>query len=385
LKCHQKGKYLFVPHQEGSLKIVVFGLTISSSWGNGHATPYRALLRAMHRAGHDVTFYERDMPYYARRRDFDAADFCRLIVYSAWEDIRRQAQCDFRDADAVIHASYCVEGARIIDELSDSGGALRVFYDLDTPITLEKLAASDCEYLRPDQIPGFDLYLSWCGGTLLSELEKRWHARRVRPLYGCVDPETHARVEVPEPYRCRMSYMGTYAADRQQKFEDLFLDPVRQRPAERFVLAGSLYPEHTAWPRNLWRYPHVSPQDHSALYSGSRITLNLTRDTMARAGHCPSGRLFEAAACGTPIVSDWFEGLDDFFSPQSEILIARDTSEVLQALDSSDEELSRIATRALDRTIAEHTGDHRAQQLIGYLEEARDGSSRGGHSIAEVA
>jgi spore maturation protein CgeB len=364
------------------LKIVVFGLTISSSWGNGHATPYRALLRALHRAGHEVVFYERDVSYYARRRDFDAADFCHLILYSTWENVRAQAHRDTRDADVVIHASYCVEGARIIDELSGIGTALRVFYDLDTPITLEKLAASNCEYLRADHVPGFDLYLSWCGGSLLSELEHRWHAQRVRALYGCVDPETHARVEVPDPYRCRMSYMGTYAADRQQKFEQLFLHPVRQRPADRFVLAGSLYPEDTAWPENLWRYPHVSAHDHPALYSGSRLTLNLTRDAMARAGYCPSGRLFEAAACGTPIVSDWFEGLEDFFRSGKEILIARDVDDVLNALDLSDEELLHIATRARERTLAEHTGDHRAQQLISYLEEAKGGSSR---SIAEVA
>jgi spore maturation protein CgeB len=363
------------------LKIVVFGLTISSSWGNGHATPYRALLRALHRAGHEVVFYERDVPYYARRRDFAAADFCRLILYSAWEDIRSQALHVAREADAVIHASYCMEGARLIDELSGIGTALRVFYDLDTPITLEKLANSACEYLRAGQIPDFDLYLSWCGGGLLSELEHRWHARRARPLYGCVDPETHARIEVPEPYRCRMSYMGTYAADRQQKFEELFLEPVRQRAGDRFVLAGSLYPEDTAWPANLWWYPHVSPHDHPALYSGSRLALNLTRDAMAKGGFCPSGRLFEAAACGTPIVSDWFAGLDEFFTPHQEILIARNSGDVLNALDISDEELSRIAARARERTLAEHTGDHRARQLIAYLEEA-NGRSR---AIAEVA
>lgn len=364
------------------MKIIVFGLTISSSWGNGHATPYRALLRALHRAGHQVVFYERDVPYYARRRDFDAADFCRLVLHSDWKEVRAQAQREAGEADAIIHASYCVEGARIIEELSGIGTGLRVFYDLDTPITLEKLATSNCEYLRAGQIAGFDLYLSWCGGSLLDELQHRWHARRARPLYGCVDPETHARVEVPEPYRCRMSYMATYAADRQQKFEELFLDPARQRPSDRFVLAGSLYPEDTAWPDNLWRYPHVAPHDHPALYSGSRLTLNLTREVMARAGYCPSGRLFEAAACGSPIVSDWFDGLDKFFVPQKEIFIARETKDVLNALDSSDEELARMANLARERTLAEHTGERRAQQLISYLEEANDHSSR---SVAEVA
>jgi spore maturation protein CgeB len=179
-----------------------------------------------------------------------------------------------------------------------------------------------------------------------------------------------------------MSYMGTYAADRQQKFEQLFLNPVRQRAADRFVLAGSLYPEDTAWPANLWRYPHVSPHDHPALYSGSRLTLNLTRDAMAGAGYCPSGRLFEAAACGTPIVSDWFAGLDDFFAAGKEILIARNANDVHNALDLSDEELQRVADSARARTLAEHTGERRAEQLIAYLHEA---SGRGGSAAAEVA
>jgi spore maturation protein CgeB len=304
------------------------------------------------------------------------------VLYEEWNDTRPQALQDVRGADVVIHASYCADGARIIDELAGVGAALRAFYDLDTPITLDKLASSSCEYLRADQIPQFDLYLSWCGGAVLTELEQRWRARKALPLYGCVDADTHARVDVPEAYRCAMSYMGTYAEDRQRKLEELFLEPVRQRPEETFVLAGSLYPEDISWPANLWRYPHVSPGDHPALYSGSRLTLNLTREGMARLGFCPSGRLFEAAACGTPIISDWFTGLDQFFAPSEEIFIAHNTADVLNALDASDDELARIATRARERTLAEHTGEQRARQLINYLEAAKSSRS---HAIAEVA
>lgn len=352
------------------LKITIFGLTISSSWGNGHATPYRALLRALHRAGHGVVFYERDVPYYAKHRDFTSADFCRLVLYSAWEEIRVRARRDISESDIVIHASYCPEGARIIDEAFASARPLHVFYDLDTPVTLGKLSSAGADYLRAEQIPQFDLYLSWCGGKILDQLEQQWCARKALPLYGCVDPEVHARVAVPEQYRCRMSYMGTYAADRQQKVETLFLEPVRQRPQETFVLAGSLYPDDVQWPANLRRFEHVSPHDHPALYSSSRLTLNLTRDAMAGGGFCPSGRLFEAAACGTPIVSDWFEGLNQFFAPDEEILVARETADVLRALDASDDRLSRIAHRARERTLAEHTGERRAAQLVSYLEDA---------------
>jgi spore maturation protein CgeB len=364
------------------LKITIFGLTISSSWGNGHATPYRALLRALHRMGHDVVFYERDVPYYARRRDFSSCDFCRLILYSEWDQVRSRALSDCRDSDVIINSSYCSEGATICDDTLALSGSLHVFYDLDTPITLEKLASQNTQYLRAEQVPEFDLYLSWCGGEILQELETRWHAQSARPLYGCVDPAVHARVDVPDQYRCLMSYMGTYAADRQHKFEQLFLEAVKSRPTDTFVLAGSQYPQHE-WPANLRHFDHVSPQDHPALYSSSRFTLNLTRDGMARGGYCPSGRLFEAAACGTPIITDWFTGLDHFFTPREEILIVNSAEDVLQALDTPDEEVSEIAARARERTLAEHTGDRRAQELVSYLESAT--SRRKSSAIAEVA
>ena len=363
------------------MKITIFGLTVSSSWGNGHATPYRALLRALHRMGHRIVFFERDVPYYARRRDLSSADFCDLVLYSNWDAVRAHARADASDSDAVIHASYCVEGARIIDELADVTRPLRIFYDLDTPITLEKLTAGT-EYLRAEQVPGFDLYLSWCGGGLLGEIEHRWGARKALPLYGCVDPSVHTRVVVPDEYRCLMSYMGTYAADRQQKLETLFLEPVRRRPQDTFVLAGSMYPQETEWPANLRRWEHVSPHDHPALYSGSRFTLNLTRGAMARGGYCPSGRLFEAAACATPIISDWFEGLNHFFAPGEEIFVVHDTDDVLGALDASDEQLALVAKQARERTLAEHSGDRRAAQLVSYLEDA---TARRARAVAEVA
>ena len=364
------------------MKITIFGLTLSSSWGNGHATPYRALLRALHRLGHHVDFYERDAPYYAKRRDLPSPDFCHLRLYSTWDEIRPLALRDAADSDVVIHASFCPEGARIIDDLAGISRPLRVFYDLDTPVTLSRTKESQADYLRADQIPSFDLYLSWCGGTILKDLEQRWHAQRALPLYGCVDPDIHTRVDVPEPYRCLLSYMGTYSPDRQQRVESLFLEPARQSANDVFVLAGSMYPPGVSWPANVRRFEHVSPHDHPALYSGSRFTLNLTRDSMAAGGYCPSGRLFEAAACGTPILSDWFEGLDHFLTPGEEILIAHDTSDVLHSLTFDDEQLTAIATRARDRTLAEHTGDNRARQLLSYLEDV---FSTRRHLQAEVA
>jgi spore maturation protein CgeB len=353
------------------LKISVFGLTISSSWGNGHATPYRAILRALHRRGHEITFFEKDVEYYYWRRDFTSCDYCDLVLYASWEDVRSRALAEAAASDVVIVGSYCPEGALISDEVLLIPGPLHVFYDLDTPITIANLKSGDLDYLRRDQMNSFDLYLSFTGGRVLDELETEWHARLARPLYGCVDPDTHARVAALEKFRCDLSYMGTYAADRQHRVDGLFVEPARLMPEASFVLAGTLYPETWTWTENVRRFDHIAPADHPALYSSSRATLNVTRDGMARRGYCPSGRFFEAAACGTAILSDWFEGLESFFRPGEEILIVGKAEDVISALKSPDNELSRIAHRARERVFFEHTGDARAEQLLRYLEEAR--------------
>ena len=181
--------------------------------------------------------------------------------------------------------------------------------------------------------------LSWTGGEALVALERDFGAKQVRPLFGCVDPDVYRPVRPRPGLRCELSYMGTYAPDRQSKLETMFLEPARQRLHSRFLLAGPLYPAEWAWPANVQRSEHIAPADHPALYCSSRLTLNLTREAMAASGYCPSGRFFEAAACGTPIVTDWFRGLDSFFEPGGELLVASDAGEVLHGLDRSDVDL----------------------------------------------
>ncbi len=359
------------------LKLTIFGLTISSSWGNGHATPYRAILRALGES-HQIVFYEKDVEYYARRRDLAACDYCQLILYSDFDDVRTRALRDAAESDVVICASYCPRGARIADEVLELARPLRVFYDLDTPITLSNLAQGDLDYLRRDQIPAFDLYLSFTGGRILEELERDWGARLARPLYGCVDPDVHARVSARPEYQCTLSYMGTYAADRQHKLDALFLEPARGLPQEQFVLAGSLYPRQWEWPANVRRFEHVAPDRHAALYSSSRVTLNLTRDGMARTGYCPSGRFFEAAACETPIVTDAWEGLQTFFRDGEEIFVVNSAADVAAILCSPDDSLGVVAARARRRTLEEHTGRRRAQQMLAFFDEARRSAAANG-------
>jgi spore maturation protein CgeB len=354
------------------MKLSFFGLTISSSWGNGHATPYRAIVRALSRMGHQVQFFERDVEYYRLRRDFESCDYCRLTLYEDWDSIRRMALDEAASSDAVITASYLPEGQRINDEILELARPLRVYYDLDTPITLRELEGGGVKYLRRDQIPAFDLVLSFTGGPILKQLRQEYGARLARPLYGCVDPDDYQPVEPGAERICDLSYMGTYAPDRQPAVEQLFLDPARRNPEKQFVLAGSMYPWDWTWPVNVRRIEHVAPDAHAAFYSSSRITLNITRAEMSRNGWCPSGRFFEAAACGTPLISDAWEGLEQFFNTRREIRVVRTTDEVEDSLKMTDQELRTMAGRARCRTLDEHTGTVRAQQLLYYLSEARE-------------
>jgi spore maturation protein CgeB len=363
------------------VKLTIFGLTLSSSWGNGHATPYRALLRGLHRLGHRCVFYEKDAEYYFWRRDFTSCDYCDLVLYADWDAVRCRALADAASSDVAMVGSYCAEGARIGEEILALPGPLPIFYDLDTPVTLDNLSSGGVAYLTAEQIPAYDLYLSFTGGAILRELENKWGAKRARPLYGCVDPEVYVRMPPRPEFRCRLSYMGTHSADRQHKLEQLFLTPAQRLSHERFVLAGSLYPHDWSWPVNVVRYDHVAPADHSALYSSSLATLNITRQGMARTGYCPSGRFFEAAACGTPILSDWWEGLSDIFGTE-EIMVVRNESDVIAALERGEAELAPMAARSRQRTLDEHSGECRARQLVSYLEEAVAARNRNSLEVA---
>lgn len=350
------------------MKLVIFGLTVSSSWGNGHATLWRGLLRALAKQKHQAVFFERDVPYYAANRDLLELPGGELVLYSSWEHVLPIARRHAGDADAVIVTSYCPDGPAASALCLASRASTKAFYDLDTPITLERLRAGEpVAYLPEGGLSGFDLVLSFTGGAALDELRSRLGARAVAPLYGSVDPDEHKPAPPRAEYRADLSYLGTHAADRTKALVDLFVEPARALPAMRFVLGGSLYPADFPWTDNIFYLAHVPPPDHPAFFSSSRLTLNVTRGAMAAMGYCPSGRLFEAAACGAPIVSDTFPGLDEFFREGSEILVARRTDDVLQALSLSDRELTSIARAARERTLEEHRADRRARQLVDLL------------------
>lgn len=352
------------------MKIVIFGLTISSSWGNGHATIWRGLCRALAGGGHRVVFFERDVPYYSSHRDLYELTGGALRLYRDWAAARFDARRHLADADVAVVTSYCPDGVAA-SELVLESAALRVFYDLDTPVTLDEIQhGRSVSYIGPRGLADFDLVLSYTGGKALEELQSKLGARRVAALYGSVDTIVHRRQAPVEQYRAGLSYVGTYAADRQPTLERLFLEPARRLPERRFLIAGAKYPPEFPWIDNVYFVRHVPPPEHAALYCSSRLTLNVTREAMVRMGYCPSGRLFEAAACRTPIVTDWWEGLDFFFEPGSEILVARSGQDTVAAIELSDAELDRIARRALERALEEHTSERRARELEKILADA---------------
>jgi spore maturation protein CgeB len=345
------------------MKIVIFGLTISSSWGNGHATIWRALCRELSARGHEITFFERDVSYYAAHRDLHELRGGRLRLYQSWAEVVDVATRELRDADVAIVTSYCPDAIQA-SELIWSSSALQIFYDLDSPVTLAHLRArASVPYIHPAGLTNFDLVLSFTGGAALEALKSELGAKKAVPLYGSVDPEVHHAAPPRELYRAALSYLGTYSQDRQTTLQDLFIEPARHLPARRFVMGGAQYPAGFPWLPNIFFLQHVPPSEHASFFCSSRLTLNVTRAAMREMGWCPSGRLFEAAACGVPLITDWWDGLDSFFALDSEILIAESADDVINAIELSDAELNQIAAAARERVLAEHTGAQRARQF----------------------
>ena len=347
------------------MRLVVFGLSLTSSWGNGHATTYRALLRASRARGSEITFYEWDAPWYrGEHRDLPDPSFCRLVLYDRWEEVRSAALAEADAADGVIVGSYVHRGPELIDDILEAGIPLH-FYDIDTPVTVAGLRRGEEESIRRDQIPRLASYLSFTGGPWLGEvLEGEMGAARALPLYCSVDRDAYRPVEPDPELAAEIAYMGTYAPDRQPTLERLLLEPARAYPDQRFLVAGPQYPEEVRWPANVRHLPHLPPARHAAFYSSARWQLNVTRADMIAAGWSPSVRLFEAAACGAPLISDRWPGIESFLAPDREILIPADGAEVREILGSyGDEARLAIGAAARARVLGEHTSEHRAREL----------------------
>jgi spore maturation protein CgeB len=352
------------------LDIVIIGLTITSSWGNGHATTYRGLVRELTRRGHNVLFVERERPWYRDNRDMPRPPWGRTRLYHSLDELKSRFARAVRDADLVIVGSYVHSGVTVGEWVTRTATGMKAFYDIDTPVTLAKLERGDYEYLTPDLIPRYDLYLSFTGGPTLTRLERQYGSPMARALYCSVDPSLY----YPERRKLKwdLGYLGTYSADRQPPLDRLMLRPARRLPNRDFIVAGPQYPDDIHWPANVERRVHLPPAEHRAFYNAQRFTLNITRADMIRAGYSPSVRLFEAAACGVPIISDCWDGLDTLFAPGKEILVARSPDDTIRYLrETSEEDRRAIGRRARKRVLAEHTAAHRAAELEAHAHAAR--------------
>jgi spore maturation protein CgeB len=356
------------------MRYVFLGLSITSAWGNGHATTYRGLLRELARRGHDVTFLECDVPWYRDNRDLPAPPYCSTHLYRDLHELETRHDALIRDAHAVVLGSYLPDGIAVAEWVLRRAHGAVAFYDIDTPVTLAKLEQGSCAYLASRLVPRFDLYLSFSGGPTLERIVRQFGARQAEPLFCSVDPALYFPEQAEK--RWTLGYLGTFSADRQRPLEELLLEPARALPKRAFVVGGPQYPESVRWPENVERMEHVAPEQHRWFYNRQRFTLNITRAEMMRAGYSPSVRLFEAAACGVPIISDDWPGREHFFSAQ-ELLVARTREQVLAYLrELSDEARARIGAAARQRVLREHSAERRAAELDGYVHALHQKSER---------
>ncbi|HEX3881048.1 MAG TPA: glycosyltransferase [Stellaceae bacterium] len=347
-------------------RLVFIGLSITSSWGNGHATTYRGLIRALARRGHEVLFLERDAPWYAANRDLPEPPYCRTILYRDLDDLQERGDKAVREADAVIVGSYVSDGIEVGRWAIERASGPVAFYDIDTPVTLAKLDAGTADYIDDALVHDYDLYLSFSGGPTLRRLEAMG-SPRAAALYCSVDSHVHGPVIVEPSWR--LGYLGTYSADRQPLLSALLLEPATRLGASAFVVAGPQYPPGIEWPVNVRHIEHLPPGEHAAFYCAQDFTLNITRADMKAAGHSPSVRLFEAAACGVPVITDPWPGLEEFFRAGDQILVAEAADDVVAILERvSPEKRRALATAARSAVLARHTCDHRAAELEALLQ-----------------
>ncbi len=352
------------------MNIVILGLSITSSWGNGHATTFRSLVKGLHQRGHQVLFLERDVPWYANQRDGDYSAFCTVSLYHSLDDLKTKYFQEVKHADAVIVGSYVPEGVEVGEWVLKTANGLKAFYDIDTPVTLSKLENKDYEYIHPNLIPDYDLYLSFAGGPVPGIFKSRYGSPDARPLYCSVDPDLYYPEDLPVKWD--LGYLGTYSDDRQPPLKKLMIEAAEKWSDGKFVIAGPQYPETIRWPENMQRIDHIPPAKHRRFYNEQRFTLNITRKDMIRMGYSPSVRLFEAAACGVPVISDYWDGLDDFFKIGSEIFVSGSPEETLHFLQNIPENVRKeLGNQARKKVLKAHSGEKRAEELEKYVNELK--------------
>lgn len=342
--------------------LVVLGLSLSSAWGNGHATAFRSILAGLDKLGHRILFLERAMPEFAAHRDLPDPTFCDFALYGDLDDLGFRFGRAIRDAAVVMVGSSIAQGKQVLDiVLAIADGAV-TFYDLDTPFTLLDLEDGLEYYIARRQIPRLDAYYSFMGGPCLDRIRYEFGAIRAEVLYCSVEEARYR--PTGEPTQWDLGYIGAYSVDIWPSLDRLLLEPARLLPHLKFVVAGPQYPAEIGWPANVERIDHLPPSDHALFYSRQRFTLNLSRPEIARAGWSPSVTLFEAASCAVPIISDGWDGLDDFLRIGRAVLTAETGHQIAHILTSMrDSRRELLGATARTAVLRQHTGLARAIHL----------------------
>lgn len=350
------------------LKIVILGLSITPSHENHHSTIYRGLVRELTARGHDVLFLERETEWHAKNRDLQQAPHGRTEFYSGVKELKQRFSSAIREADLIIVGSSVHEGMAIGEWVTRAARGATAFYDIDTQATMAGLIRGGVDYISPALIPRYQIYLSCSGGPLLRYIEKHYGSPMARPLYCSVDTTLYFPEE--EALNWDLGYLGAYSDDRQRTLDRLLLEAARRWGEGSFVVAGSHYPRSVHWPRNVRHLTRLPVGSRREFYNSQRFALNVTRAGMVASGFSPAMRLFEAAACGTPIISDFWQGIGSFFKADEEILISHSADETLIYLEEISElDRRRMGYRARERVLAKHSTRHRAVELEGYAFE----------------
>jgi spore maturation protein CgeB len=346
------------------LKIAFFGSSLVSARWNGAVTYYRGILRALHARGHRIVFYEPDAYGRQEHRDEGELEFARVVVYQG-EAGARTSMDEARDADLVVKAS----GVGVHDALLEEGVlALRsarrsvAFWDVDAPATLERLERDSADPLR-GLVSGFDYVFTYGGGERVRARYLALGARTCVPIYNAVDPTTHFPSKKSAAFAGDLGFLANRLPDRESRCDEFFFTVARDNPGSSFVLGGSGW-EDKPRSSNVRYVGHVYTHQHNEFNSSNRLLLNVNRDSMVAAGFSPATRIFEAAGAGACIVSDAWEGIENFFEPNREILIAESGEEVSRHLrDRDSASVAAIGAAARRRVLADHTYDQRALEV----------------------
>jgi len=358
--------------KKNKLKIAFFGSSLVSAYWNGAATYYRGIVRALHERGHQVTFYEPDAYDRQQNRDIDDPDWAKVVVYEATEEAARKCLAQAAaEADMVVKAS----GVGVFDELLErevlqlkTDDRLVVFWDVDAPATLDRVHHNPSDPFLP-LIPQYDLILTYGGGDPVVNAYQALGAKLCVPIYNALDTATHFPVAPDARFACDLAFLGNRLPDREARVDAFFLKPAALQPEKKFILGGSGWGDKPLTD-NVAYLGHVYTHEHNAFNCTPKAVLNISRESMARYGFSPATRVFEAAGAGACIITDYWEGIDFFFEPGKEILVARDGAEVAAILaELTAEKAKAIGQAAYEKVLSAHTYSHRVEQLEALLEK----------------